>query len=77
MRKHINRLTTVLQKLNFVSRFFNSFPEPDFNVNGYFHDIEFIKEPENHVPHVPVIVAPADPEPQTWYDPSMENISFI
>ena len=50
-----NPLIPVLRKLNFVSRFLNSFPECDFDVKGYFHDKEFI---EGIKPHEPVIDTP-------------------
>jgi hypothetical protein len=78
-----NPLITVLRKLNFVSRFLNSFPEIDFNVKGYFHDKEFIdgiepREPhEAHEPHEPVIDALQDIEYQTACEPSMDVISLI
>jgi hypothetical protein len=46
MKKTMNELRNVLRKLNFVSRFLNSFPEPDLNVKGCFCDKEFIEQIE-------------------------------
>ena len=46
MKKTKDVLTKGLQKLNFVSRFFNGFPEPDFDVKGCFCDKEFIEPGE-------------------------------
>jgi hypothetical protein len=46
MRKTTRALTKGLQKLNFVSRFFNGFPEPDFDIKGCFCDKEFIEPVE-------------------------------
>jgi hypothetical protein len=75
MKKLVNLLTTFLRKLNFVSHFLNSFPEPDLNVKGCFRNMEFI---EDSAPHEPVMAAPPDVESlQTWIDPSMGNVSFI
>lgn len=78
-----NPLITVLRKLNFVSRFLNSFPECDFNVKGYFYDKEFIEDieqPELHEPHEPpmaVIAAPQEIEYQIECEPHMGFISLI
>lgn len=75
-----NPLIAVLRKLNFVSRFLNSFPECDFNVKGCFHDKEFIEDPEPHEPYeppVPVIVASKEIEYQIMCEPHMGAISLI
>lgn len=75
-----NPLITVLRKLNFVSRFLNSFPECDFNVKGCFYDKEFIEDIEPHEPYEPpaaVIAAPQDIEYQIAYEPHMGVISLI
>jgi hypothetical protein len=58
MRKTINALTKSLQKINFVSRFFNGFPEPDLNVKGYFLDKELIEPVEQSEISPYVFVAP-------------------
>jgi len=52
MRETINSLIKGLRKLIFVSRFLNSFPEPDFNVKGCFDDKEFIEEIELRDPFI-------------------------
>ncbi len=46
MKRTAAALTKGLQKLNFVNRFFNGFPEPGFNIKGFFDDKEFIEPDE-------------------------------
>ena len=36
-------LLPLVTKLNFITRFFNSFPQPDFNFKGRFYEKEFIE----------------------------------
>ena len=58
MKKTTHALTKGLQKLNFVSRFFNGFPEPDLNVKGCFCDKEFIEPGEQTEIGSGIFIAP-------------------
>jgi hypothetical protein len=58
MKKTKDALTKGLQKLNFVSRFFNGFPEPDFDVKGCFCDKEFIEPTEQKEISSYIFIAP-------------------
>ena len=39
-------LLQLVNRLDFVTRFFNSFPQPDFNFKGHFYEKEFIEHIE-------------------------------
>jgi hypothetical protein len=58
MKKHTGALTKGLQKLNFVSRFLNGFPEPDLNVKGCFCDKEFMEPGEQMEISSNIFIAP-------------------
>ena len=58
MKKTKDALTKGLQKLNFVSRFFNGFPEPDFDVKGCFCDKEYIEPGEQMEIGSSIFIAP-------------------
>jgi hypothetical protein len=58
MKRTTRALTKGLQKLNFVSRFFNGFPEPDFDVKGCFCDKEFIEPDEQKEIRSSIFIAP-------------------
>ena len=58
MRKTTRALTKGFQKLNFVSRFFNGFPEPGFNIKGCFYDKEFIEPGEQIEISSSIFIAP-------------------
>jgi hypothetical protein len=36
----------LIRKLDFINRFLNNFPKPDFNFKGHFYEKEFIEHAE-------------------------------
>jgi hypothetical protein len=44
--KGIRVIRLLLHQLDFVSRYFNDFPKPDFNFEGHFYEKEFIEHIE-------------------------------